>query len=392
MKILILAPHPFYQERGTPIAERLLSRALTELGHEVHLLAFPEGTDLNMPGLTIHRVRAPSFLHGIRPGFSGKKIVTDVLMLFRALWLARRLKPDVIHAVEESVFIAWAVKAILGIPYIYDMDSSVPDQIIEKFPGLHRWRGFMHRLFRVGVRPAIAVVPVCPGLARIAREFYDPLHLIELHDISLLDEQPPAEPLDLRKRLGIEGCTFMYIGNLEHYQGIDLLLEAFALHHRRRRQDALVVIGGPNTLVDQYKQRIEQLGCAGVVHFLGPQPTSRMPSYFQETDVLVSPRLKGVNTPMKLYSYLDSGRAVLATRLYTHTQVMTDAEGMLADASPEQLAEGMRRLAEYPDLRERLAREARTLIRRKHSYPVFKATVESINKLVAEKIAIGKRS
>ena len=44
-------------------------------------------------------------------------------------------------------------------------------------------------------------------------------------------------------------------------------------------------------------------------------------------DVLVSPRLKGLNTPMKIYSYLDSGSAVLATRLRTHTQVLDDGTG-----------------------------------------------------------------
>ncbi len=35
MKILLLAPHPFYQERGTPIAVRLLAETLAEDGHTI---------------------------------------------------------------------------------------------------------------------------------------------------------------------------------------------------------------------------------------------------------------------------------------------------------------------------------------------------------------------
>lgn len=386
MKILILAPHPFYQERGTPITERLLCQALTELGHEVHLLAFPEGAELAMAGLTLHRVHAPGFLRGVQSGFSTRKLITGVFMLFQAILLAGRLKPDVVYAVDESVFMACAIKALFGRPFVYAMDGSIPDQIVESHPRLHGWRSCLHRIFRLGVNPALAVVPVCPGLARIARERYEPRHLIELHGISLLDERTPREPVGLRERFRIHGHVFMYVGNLERYQGIDLLLEAFTLHRKRRRDDALVVIGGPAALVEQHRKRTGELGCAASVHFLGPEPASRMASFFQEADVLVSPRLKGANTPMKLYSYLDSGRAVLATRLYTHTQIITDAEGVLADPTPEQFAEGMRRLADHPDLRERLVLQARELVRLRHCYPVFKATVETIQKLVVEKL------
>ncbi len=386
MKVLVLAPHPFYQERGTPIAVNLLLRALGELGHTVDLLTFPEGSDVSHPGLTIHRVRGFGLVRGVRPGFSFKKLVLDGFMLCRAISLAAQRKPDVIHAVEESVFIARILRAIFKIPYLYDMDSSIPDQIVEKNPGLSWLRGRMHKIFRGAVSKSLAVIPVCPALARIAQEEYEPQHIIELHDISLLDHTAEIPTAGLREQIGARGLIFMYIGNLEHYQGVGLLIEAFSLHHKRRRDDTLVIIGGPQSLIVEQKKRAAELGCDVAVHFLGPQPVAMQPAFFREADVLVSPRLKGQNTPMKLYSYLDSGRPVLATRLYTHTQIVTDEECMLVDPTPEQLSEGMRKLAASPELRHRLAAEARTLIAHKHSYPVFKATVETIYKLVAESL------
>ena len=384
MKILVLAPHPFYQERGTPIAVNLLLRALSELGHTVDLLTFPEGTDVAHPNLTIHRVRCFGLIRGVRPGFSFKKLILDKLMFFRAIFLAARKKPDVVHAVEESVFIARVLNTFFGIPFLYDMDSSIPDQIIEKNPSLASWRGAMHRMFRWAVSKSLVVIPVCPALSRIARDEYEPRQLIEVHDITLLDENANVPSAGLREKTGARGLIFMYIGNLEHYQGVGLLIEAFSLHHKRNRDDALVIIGGPQKLIEEHKQRATELGCNGAVHFLGPQPVAMQPAFFRDADVLVSPRIKGQNTPMKIYSYLDSGRAVLATRLYTHTQVINDTHCMLCDPTPEQLSEGMRKLAASPELRERLAADAKKLIRQKHSYPAFKATVESIYKLVAE--------
>ena len=74
------------------------------------------------------------------------------------------------------------------------------------------------------------------------------------------------------------------------------------------------------------------------VHFLGPRPVQpRCPTSLRQADVLVSPRLKGLNTPMKIYSYLDSGTAVLATRLRTHTQVLDDRTAYLVEPEPEPL-------------------------------------------------------
>ena len=76
-KILLIAPHPFFQERGTPIAVELLIRALTECGYQIDLLTFNEGSDISYPGLTIHRVKPYPRIENVRPGFSGKKILCN---------------------------------------------------------------------------------------------------------------------------------------------------------------------------------------------------------------------------------------------------------------------------------------------------------------------------
>ncbi len=108
LRILLLAPQPFYQDRGTPIAVRLLATELARLGHQVDLLVFHEGEDVSIPGVTIFRTRSSPYIKNIPPGFSLKKIICDLRMYGVADTLLQAHSYDLIHAVEESVFIAIA--------------------------------------------------------------------------------------------------------------------------------------------------------------------------------------------------------------------------------------------------------------------------------------------
>lgn len=187
MKVLVLAPQPFFQERGTPIAVDLMVRSLCDRGHDVHLLVFHEGRDVVYPGLTLHRIPAFRLLDGVRPGLSLKKIACDFLLFGKAVRLVRAERPDVVHAVEEAGFAALVIRKLFGIPYIYDMDSSLPDQIVEKFP----WFRPLQRLMRMMIRPvvyhALLVAPVCEALAASIAPC-EPTRVVVLRDVSLLED------------------------------------------------------------------------------------------------------------------------------------------------------------------------------------------------------------
>jgi len=180
---------------------------------------------------------------------------------------------------------------------------------------------------------------------------------------------------------------FMYIGNLEPYQGIDLLMDSMAVLHAQRTTDRLVIIGGADDHVAAYRRRVARLALDDVVELRGPLPVARLPELLREADVLVSPRIKGNNTPMKIYTYLDSGKPVVATRLFTHTQVLTDAVAMLAEPNPEAFAAAMATLAGDPELRAALGTRARELVRTTYSSDAFQRTLDSIYGYVETRIA-----
>lgn len=192
MKVLFLAPQPFYQERGTPIAVGLAVRSLCELGHNVDLLVYHEGRPFDCPGLRLHRIPRVPGVHHVRPGFSGKKLICDVFMFFKALSLARRLRPDVVHAVEESVFMALAIRWLFRIPYIYDMDSSLPDQIVERYPHAGLLLPVLRRFMVPAFSCALLIAPVCEALvAGIPEE--EAGRIVLLRDASLLDGEADAK-------------------------------------------------------------------------------------------------------------------------------------------------------------------------------------------------------
>lgn len=377
MKILLLAPHPFFQERGTPIAVDLLLRALSERGEIVDVLTYPEGSDRQYPGVTIRRLAPIPGIRDVGPGFSVKKALYDVAFMARARRMLRGGDYDAVHAVEEAAFMAAVLCPRRDIPFIFDMDSSIPDQVADKVKAARCLLPCMRSVERFAVRRAHTVVPMCEALADTARR-YGAGRVTVLHDISMLEmygDDSSSRPLDLAP---FAGSTVMYVGNLEPYQGIDLLLRSFAAATERAGPARLVIIGGNNAHIALYRELAQGLAIADAVHFAGPRPVSAMRALFEQADALVSPRTQGTNTPMKIYSYLDSGKPILATRLPTHTQVLNEENAMLAEPDPASFGAAMAKLMADGSRRDRIAANAREAVRRRYSPDAFRSTVNAI--------------
>jgi glycosyltransferase involved in cell wall biosynthesis len=362
VRILVLAPHPFFQARGTPLAVRTVLEFLSARGHEVDVLTLHEGEDVAIPNTRIFRIPRVPGINSIRPGFSLKKVVCDAVMFVSCMRMIRRTRYDLIHAVEESAFIAAAARAVSGVPYIYDMDSSLAEQMVEAYPLLQRALPVLRYCESVAVRQSLGVLTVCAALEDVAHGHAPGKPVGRVEDSTLL---PPPQQAGANGNGPIpdavlrDGPIAMYVGNLERYQGIDLLLEGFRHTLLQVPQASLVIVGGREEDIRRYRGIADGLGILARVHFLGPRPVSLLPDLLRQADVLVSPRLKGLNTPMKIYSYLDSGTAVLATRLRTHTQVLDDRTAYLVDPEPGSLGAGLAELLSDEPLRRRLAARAK---------------------------------
>lgn len=384
MKILLLAPSPFFQLRGTPIAVKLLTQVLSAQGHKVHILTYHEGETVEFPNLTISRTPALPGIKNIKPGPSWKKIISDLAMFIKLLKMIRKNRFDIIHAVEESVFMALAIKKIYGIPFIYDLDSSLSQQLSEKYQALRFLKPVLEIFEKSAIRGSLGTVTVCKSLEdKVVK--CDPHKLVvRLEDITLLPERSGQE-IRLENQEMNEPVV-MYMGNLESYQGIDLLLEGFQVAAQKIPEAKLVIIGGIDPDIRRYRKKAEELKIGPKTLFLGPKPIDQMRSFFDQAQILVSPRIQGQNTPMKIYSYLDSGKAVLATDLPTHTQVLDNRIALLVSPTPDALAEGMVTLLKDSRFREDLARGAKQRVQQEYCFEAFQKKLVHFYSLIESKL------
>ena len=380
MRILFLAPHPYYIDRGSPIDLDILLRALSEEGHEIRVLCYHEGEARTYEGVTLYRAGS-RWLGHVGPGMSLKKLAADIYLVVAALGLVRRERPDIIHAGEEAVFIALLLKRWLGIPYVYDMDSGLAEQTVSKWAFLRPFRRALDRAERTAIREAVAAAPVCDALADLARDRGAPF-IETLYDISQLSS-PGGKPTGhLRRSLDIQGRILLYVGNLERYQGVDLLLESFSEAAVDGLPVELVIAGGQRRHIRHYEARSRSLGVSDRVHFIGPWPATRLGELLAEADILVSPRITGSNTPMKIFPYLHSGKPLLATDLPTHNQVLDETVALLAPPEPEGFGRAIRLLVESPELRDELGRTGLTFVERNHTFEAHRRRVRHLYEYV----------
>jgi hypothetical protein len=187
VKVLALAPHPFYEDRGSPIRLKQVLGVLSERGDQIDLITYHSGKEIRLDNLTIYRSRNVPFINHIRPGFSWKKVICDIFMFFKTISFVVREPYNIVYAVEESAFMALALKCLFKTPYIYAMDSSLAQQMVERYPSLQSISFLFNFFEKLAVRHAIAVIPVCNAVAD-SIDRYNPKKTVILQDVSLLKE------------------------------------------------------------------------------------------------------------------------------------------------------------------------------------------------------------
>ena len=389
----MLAPEPFFEPRGTPFSEYHRLKALSELGYRVDLVTYPFGRDVTMPGLRIYRCSRPPFVRGVRIGPSAAKIVLDVTLAFTAARLAHAGRYDAVHSHEEAGLLGLVLAAWLDVPHLYDMHSSLPQQL----------RNFGYD--RSGPDPAAVRARRDPDDHPVARHHHD-LPGAAGHGSGARRRRPrvadrerdgrrprrrragPEEELRARYGIGARQPVVLYTGTFEAYQGLDLLIEATATLGRTHPDARVLVVGGTPTQVARARRHAGS-GASNLL-FTGQRPATEIPGFVAACDILVSPRTSGTNTPLKIYSYLRSGRPIVATRLRTHTQVLDSETALLVPPRADALATGLARLIDDPDERTRLAEAAQALAASRYSRESYVArTAAAYERLLGRPAPLG---
>ena len=350
----MLAPEPFFEPRGTPFSEYHRIKALSELGYHIDLVTYPFGRDVTLRGLRIYRCPRPLCVRRVRIGPSASKILLDLSLAATAARLAHAGRYDAVHSHEEAGVLGLGLAEWLGVPHLYDMHSSLPQQL-HNF-GYDRF-AVVQRLFE---RAETMMITRSHAVITICQELQDTVVALGAADRDVADRERDGgrhgrgsrrrRSRELRARYGIgAGAT---AGALHrHVRGLPGPRTA----HRRRPLSSDTTHprrasprGGRHARPGRARAAARRQAQATIVIFTGQRPADEIPGFVAACDILVSPRTSGTNTPLKIYSYLRSGRPIVATRLRTHTQVLDSRTALLVLPRAEALAAGLARLIDAP--------------------------------------------
>ncbi len=357
-------------------------------GHSIDLLTYPGGTDRDLPNVRFRRIPSPPGSKTAPIGPSRDKLFLDFVLAGALVERLYRRSYDLIHAVEESAFLAWFLAGRPGAPYLYDMDSLLIDQLrytgFVRSEALLRWGG---RLEKKVVRGAAAVTVICESHEKYVRAIAPDQTIHRIEDTPpLAHASAGRDGPSIRRSFDLRGNPLLlYTGNLQTYQGIDMMLDAFRIVLGERPDARLVLIGGEP---EQIAERVRTLDgvLAGAVFFAGKRDHDRVAPELDDADLLLSPRTLGDNPPFKVYEYLFSGTPIVATRIESHTQVVDEETVFLAAANPDSFARAVLGALADRDEASRRAKRALALAEERYSPGAFREKVRALYRAVEEKI------
>ena len=392
MRILMIAPEPFFEARGTPFSEYHRIRALADLGHTVDLVTYPFGRDVSLPGLKVHRSWRPPFVRRVKIGPSLAKVPLDALLALKALHVGLKWKFDYVHSHEEGGAIGLALARLLRVPHLYDMHSSLPEQLSNfKFSRSRLLLAAFRALERRMVARSDSVIVICRHLEEVARAIEPRAHVVLIENAPGSGDTVSKPGLgDVRAAAGVPAGAPMvlYTGTFEAYQGLDLLFAAMKPVLAQLPAARLVLAGGHADQIERARLEAAAMGVGASTVFVGERPADEIPAYLEAADALVSPRSRGKNTPLKIYQYLRSGKPIVATNLLTHTQVLDSTVAELTDPTPEAFGAGILRVLRDGDRAAAISKAARSLADTRYTYEAYvDRTREALRPIAARRLA-----
>jgi glycosyltransferase involved in cell wall biosynthesis len=387
LNILMLSPTMFFADYGAHVRILEETLALQALGHQVTILAYPNGRDIE--GVSVRRCWGVPFNYRVIVGSSRHKIYLDVLLAAMSAWYVLRHKPDVIHAhLHEGGLIGWVLSKLTGAPLVFDFQGSLTAEMIDhnfltaQSP-FHKILSWLER--RIDHAADVILTSSSHAANLLAEEFGVPSDKINPTPDSVnaqtfcADHFSREEKQHLKENLGIpaDKKVIVYLGVLAPYQGIDKLLEALALLGQSRDDYHLLLMGYPG--VERYKALAHSLGLAGRITFTNKIFYHEAPRYLTLGDIATAPKISATEGSGKILNYMALALPTVTFNLPVSREFLGDGGIYAADTSSQALAVALNRALDLSAAeRARLGSYLRQRVIRHFSWQRSGEQVESV--------------
>ena len=341
MRILHVLDHSLPLHSGYSFRTAAILREQRALGwNTLHLTTPRHGPaparQETVDGWTFHRTEASRGWISTVPA-AGAYLAEMQATARRLDGLIEEFQPDVLHAHSPVLTALPALQQGRRhrVPVVYEVRAIWEDGAVDHgttAAGSTRYR-LTRALESFVLRHADQVTTICEGLRReicsrgVAAERVTVIP--NAVDPQRFAFDPPADE-ELRSRFGLAGKTVLgLIGSFYGYEGLELLVESFALLCRGRADLRLLLVGG-GMREPALRRRVSELGLDEQVIFAGSVPHGEVQRYYSVVDVFVYPRLSvrvtEIVTPLKPLEAMAQGRIVVASNVGGHRELIRDGE------------------------------------------------------------------
>ena len=327
LRVLVIAPTPFFGDRGCHVRIYEEVRALGAFGVESVVVTYPTGQDL--PDVRTARAWAVPGIKAGPLGFSPGRPILDLAVLLAAHREIQRFRPHLLHAhLHEGIAIGVVLRAWHRLPLIADLQGSLTAEMVDQ--GVMGSGGVMARLMRAVERwlvrrPDRTLTSSSHGVRLLTALGVDRGSVISFPDgVDIEAFRPEQADSALVERLGLVGKrVVVFLGVLTDYQGVDLLLDIAAIMARTNPDVHLLVLGYPNE--ERYRAEAKARGLDTVMSFPGRVPYADAARWLSVGEIAVSPKRAITEANGKLLNYMACGLPVVASDSLVNRELLGES-------------------------------------------------------------------
>lgn len=369
----MVAASPFPYPQGSQVLISQLAGALQRRGNQVQVVSYPRGVGQPPPGVPIHRVRALPGLDLVKAHPSWRKPPLDLLLARALLGLVRRWQPDVLHAHNfEGLLAALYVRRRTGTPVVYHVHNAMGLELHTYFRS--RWGQWVGRWAGQWIDANLPQrADYCIVLTEAAAGYFRQRGVERLRVVPPGINFQPGDAARARQALG-DGPLVLYSGNLDRYQDLDLLLQAFRRVVNARPEARLVL--STSASPDAWRGQVAALGLAENVIWAQATDFCDVRNLLAAADVAVCPRTVCLGFPIKLLNYMAAGKAIVASAGSACGLRHLDNGWVVDDGDVKAMSEAIVALLDDPALARRLGERARQTAQTEYTWEQAAAAIE----------------